>query len=298
MQMVNVLTVCIFISFKVVYINRCISICGRFVLVGGGFYLAMFKTICCFCFFILSSLLVKADTLDGGEIQFNGFVTDEAPKWTWQISTPDQEWAVDVADAHRENGQLVFHLHDKGALPFLEGHLHEVAERGGPGFTPFITFSSNGQPFTVTEGSGTTAQHFRASVPVRDPETGLVSGQLSFTLNQGMAVSAGRQDDGAFVPEGMSLVSGQSVTAVESGSLPRGVKNQLSSLLLMNQNFGNGMSAVDSGQVISQGILADGRVMNLAASYASAVSDFELRLPAEGTPSAWQAGLNVTVTVQ
>ncbi|HBA7443355.1 TPA: fimbrial protein, partial [Escherichia coli] len=45
-------------------------------------------------------------------------------------------------------------------------------------------------------------------------------------------------------------------------------------------------------------ILADGRVMNLAASYASAVSDFELRLPAEGTPARWQAGLNVTVTVQ
>ncbi|MDM8920651.1 fimbrial protein, partial [Escherichia coli] len=52
------------------------------------------------------------------------------------------------------------------------------------------------------------------------------------------------------------------------------------------------------GQVISQGVLADGRVMNLAAAYASAVSDFELRLPAEGTPAHWQAGLNVTVTVQ
>ncbi|WP_434058678.1 hypothetical protein, partial [Escherichia coli] len=26
--------------------------------------------------------------------------------------------------------------------------------------------------------------------------------------------------------------------------------------------------------------------------------DFELRLPAEGTPARWQAGLNVTVTVQ
>ena len=57
--------------------------------------------------------------------------------------------------------------------------------RGGPGFTPFITFSSNGQPFTVTEEKGTSAQRFRASVPVRDPETGNVSGQLSFTLNQG-----------------------------------------------------------------------------------------------------------------
>ncbi|EGK6377705.1 F4 (K88) fimbria minor subunit FaeH [Salmonella enterica] len=240
----------------------------------------------------------RADILDGGEILFNGFVTDEAPKWAWQISSLGQTWAVDTADARTENGQLVFDLRDKGELPFLEGYLHEVAERGGPGFTPFITFSSNGQSFTVTEGSGTSAQRFRASVPVRDPETGNVSGQLSFTLNQGMAVTVGRQNDGASVPAGMSLVSGQSVTEVQSGSLPQGLKTRLSSLLLMNQNFGSGMSAVDNGQVISQGVLADGRVMNLAAAYASAMSDFELRLPAKGTPAAWQAGLNVTVTVQ
>lgn len=239
-----------------------------------------------------------ADILDGGEIQFNGFVTGEAPKWTWQINSPDQTWSVDTADARTENGQLVFDLRDKGTLSFLEGHLHEVAERGGPGFTPFITFSSNGQPFSVKEGSSTTAQRFRASVPVRDPETGNVAGQLFFTLNQGMVVSAGRQEDGASVPVGMSLVSGQSVTDVQSGTLPQGLKARLSSLLLMNQNFGNGMNVVDNGRVISQWVLADGRVMNLAAAYASVVSDFELRLPAEGTPAAWQAGLNVTVTVQ
>ncbi|WP_065106558.1 F4 (K88) fimbria minor subunit FaeH [Escherichia coli] len=244
------------------------------------------------------SAVSHADVFDGGEIQFNGFVTDEAPKWTWQISSPGQTWAVDTADARTENGQLVFDLRDKGSLPFLEGHLYEVADRGGPGFTPFITFSSNGQPFAVKEGSDTMAQRFRASVPVRDPETGNVSGQLFFTLNQGMAVSTGRQEDGASVPSGMSLVSGQSVTDVQSGTLPQGLKARLSSLLLMNQNFGNGMNAVDNGQVISQGVLADGRVMNLAAAYASVVSDFELRLPAEGTPAAWQAGLNVTVTVQ
>ena len=241
---------------------------------------------------------LHAKLLDGGEIQFNGFVTDEAPKWTWQISSPDQTWSVDTADARTENGQLIFNLRDKGVLPFLEGHLYEVAERGGPGFTPFITFSSNGQSFSVKDGRGTTSQRFRATVPVRDPETGNLLGQLSFTLNQGMAVSAGRQDDGASVPAGMSLVSGQSVTDVQSGALPKGLKARLSSLLLMNQNFGNGMNAVDNGQVISQGILADGRVMNLAAAYASAVSDFELRLPAEGTPASWQAGLNVTVAVQ
>ncbi|HEA8350634.1 TPA: F4 (K88) fimbria minor subunit FaeH [Escherichia coli] len=247
---------------------------------------------------IFSSLCVRADILDGGEIQFKGFVTDEAPKWTWQINTPDQTWAVDTADARTENGQLVFDLRDKGPLPFLEGHLYEVAERGGPGFTPFITFSSNGQPFSISEGSGTTVQRFRASVPVRDPETGNLLGQLSFTLNQGMAVSAGGQEDGASIPAGMSLVSGQSVTDVQSGTLPLGLKARLSSLLLRNQNFGNGMNAVDNGQVISQGVLSDGRVMNLAAAYASVVSDFELRLPAEGTPAAWQTGLNVTVTVQ
>ncbi|WP_096968608.1 F4 (K88) fimbria minor subunit FaeH [Escherichia coli] len=239
-----------------------------------------------------------ADILDGGEIQFNGFVTDEAPKWTWQISTSDQSWAVDTADVRTENGQLIFDLRDKGVLPFLEGHLYEVAERGGPGFTPFIAFSSNGQPFIITEGSGTTAQRFRASVPVRDPKSSNMVGQLSFTLNQGMAVSAGRQEEGVSVPVGMSLVSGQSVTEVLSGSLPQEMKKRLSSLLLKTQNFGIGMSAVDNGQVVSQGMLADSRVMNLAASYSSAVSDFELRLLAEGTPATWQVGLNVTVTVQ
>ncbi|GCU67645.1 fimbrial protein FaeH [Escherichia coli] len=239
-----------------------------------------------------------ADILDGGEIQFNGFVTDDAPKWTWQINSSNQTWAVDIADARAENGQLVFDLRNKGALPFLEGHLHEVAERGGPGFTPRITFSGSGQSFTVTEGGSTTAQHFRASVPVRDPESGNVAGQLFFTLNQGMAVSTGAQHEGVSVPMGMSLISGQSVTGVQSESLPQELKKRLSSLLLMNQNFGGGMSVVDNGQVINQEILADDRVMNLAASYASAVSNFELRLPAKGTPAKWQAGLNVTVTVQ
>ncbi|EBE6033474.1 fimbrial protein [Salmonella enterica] len=240
----------------------------------------------------------RAEILDGGEVQFNGLVTDEAPRWTWQVSSPDQSWAVDTADARTENGQLVFDLRNKGTLPFLEGHLHEVAERGGPGFTPFISFSSDGQPFSVTDGGSTTAQRFRATVPVRNPENGHVAGQLSFTLDQGMAVSAGVQEDGASLPAGMSLVNGQSVSGVQAATLPQWLKTRLSTLLLMNRGFGNGMSATDNGQVISQGVLADGRVMNLAASYASAVSGFELRLPAEGTPSRWQAGLSVTVTVQ
>ncbi len=51
---------------------------------------------------------------------------------------PDQTWAVDTADARTANGQLVFDLRGKGSLPFLEGHLYEVAERGGPGFTFYL----------------------------------------------------------------------------------------------------------------------------------------------------------------
>ncbi|ENY3562453.1 fimbrial protein [Escherichia coli O54:H45] len=259
-------------------------------------YNSIFFTLMTVLLFYFSPL--QAELLDGGEIRFNGFITDDAPKWTWQIGTPSQTWDVDIADARTENGKLIFDLRDKGVLPFLEGHLHEVAERGGTGFTPFITFSSNGQSFTIIEGSSTSAQHFRASVSVRDPETGNVSGQLSFTVSQGMAVSTGIQEDSISLPAGMSLVSGQSVTEVRSGGLPQRLKNRLSSLLLMNKYFGNGMSAMDNGQVIHQKVLTDSRVMNLAASYASDVSDFELRLPAEGTPGTWQAGLNVTVTVQ
>ena len=35
---------------------------------------------------------------------------------------------MDTADARMENGQRIFDLRDKGALLFLEGHLHEVAD--------------------------------------------------------------------------------------------------------------------------------------------------------------------------
>jgi hypothetical protein len=247
---------------------------------------------------LFSSSVLYAEILDGGEVQFNGFITDESPKWTWQVGAADQSWKVDTADARTENDQMVFDLRHKGELSFLEGHLYELAERGGPGFTPFITFSSGGQSFTVIEGGSTNAQHFRASVPVRDQDSGNIAGQLLFTVDQGMAVSVGHQEDGAIVPEGMSLVTGQSVTDVQSATLPDMLKHRLSALLLLNQGFGNGMSAVDNGQVISQVVLADGRVMNLAAAYASVLSEFELHLPAEGTPARWQAGLNVTVTVQ
>ncbi|ENW8698170.1 TPA: fimbrial protein [Escherichia coli] len=257
---------------------------------------------CLISIFMLTTLLyipkACSEILDGGEIQFKGIVSDEGPKWTWQVSSPEQSWGVDIADAHKKYGTLVFDLRNKGALPFLEGHLYEVIERGGPGFTPIITFSSAGQPFSVKEGGTTTAQRFRASVTVHNPENGNVVGDLFFTLEQGIAVSAGTQEDGASLPGGMSLVGGKSVTDVQSGMLRHELKNRLSSLLLMNKGFGKGMSAVDNRNVINQDVLADERAINLAAAYASSIYDFELHLYAEDIPSQWQAALNVTVTVQ
>ncbi|ELI0409002.1 integrating conjugative element protein [Salmonella enterica] len=149
----------------------------------------------------------RAGILDGGEIQFHGLVTDEAPKWTWQVGSPDQTWAVDTADARTESGQLVFDLRGKGSLPFLEGHLYEVAERGGPGFTPFITFSSNGQPFSVTAGGSTTAQHFRASVPVESA----VGDEYRDAINRsgGDATRAEQAKDKATGEEGATWIGGK-----------------------------------------------------------------------------------------
>lgn len=259
----------------------------------------LFLVVGCLLFIFLGYIgSARADVLDGGEIRFSGLVTDESPKWTWQIASPDQFWTVDTADAKTVQGQLMFDLGGRGALPFLEGHLQEVAEHGGPGFTPLITFTSAGQPLSLIDGGSTSAQRFRASLPVRDPERGSVVGQLFFTLDQGLAISAGHQAEGAALPAGMSLASGPSVTGVQPARLPLAVVDRLSALLSMNSGFGAGMSVSGNGQVLGQEVLADGRAMNLAAAYASALSAFELRLPAEGTPARWQAGLTVTVTVQ
>ncbi|EBP2552155.1 fimbrial protein [Salmonella enterica] len=247
-------------------------------------------------FFYLSS--AHSVILDGGEVQFSGVVIDEAPKWTWQLSSIDQFWEIDKANAHLKNGKLIFNLRNKEPLPFLQGHLREIAQRGGPGFSPFIIFSSSGVSFSVKNGGKTTLQNFRTSVPVRNPETGNIVGKLFFTLEQAMAVSTDNQAQGIYIPHGMSLVKGLTVTDVQSGKLKPELKKVLSSLLLLNKGLSNGMSIVDNRQVISQGILTNIQVTNIAAAYASTISDFELHFPAEEIPSQWQVALNVTVNVQ
>ncbi|EBN6656810.1 fimbrial protein [Salmonella enterica] len=247
---------------------------------------------------LLQTSLATAGVLDGGEVRFTGYVTDESPKWTWRIASADWCWMVDTADAQRSGDSLLFDLHNRGVLLFLEGHLHKMADRGGPGFSPRISFSSNGAPLTLTQGGSLTDQRFRASVPVTDPENGQAVGALSFTLEQGLGISLGAQQDGGPQVNGMSLAGGDSVTQPQPQTLSRGLMARLSGLILMNRGSGSGMSAVSNGQTQNQSVLSCGNVMNIAAAYASSLSDFELQLPATGTPAHWRARLVVTVTVQ
>lgn len=252
-------------------------------------------------FSLLYTGVVAADVLDGGEVRFHGEVTDEGPRWTWQIESSDQNWAVDTADARALSGQLIFNLSTKGELPFLVGRLHEVTDQGGPGFSPQVSFSSQGQPFLLPDGGNSTQGRFKAVVPVADPETGKLVGQLSFMLEQGLAATFGGQQASSgesSISPGMSLLVGDAVTHLPAGGLSQGVMNHLSYLLQITPGWGNGMSAVFNGQVLPQGLLSSSRVTNIAAAYASVLSDFQLTLPADDTPAHWQARLSVTVTVQ
>jgi len=248
-------------------------------------------------FMLFYSVSSSSNVLDMGEMQFRGFITDDAPKWAWRVASSDQSWDVDIGDARQEGSQLVFNMKNKGSLPFLEGYLYEVAERGGPGFVPYITYTSGARTISSIDGGNTTRQQFRTSVPVHNPENNEIIGNLKFTIEQGMAVTVGIQDEDVSFRDGMYLVSGDTLSEVNPEKLSPGLMNRLSNLIMMNRKFGKGMSATSNKLVTTQGTLSDGRVQNIAASFASALSDFELCLPVEGTPAQWHATLNVTVVV-
>ncbi|HCR3450553.1 TPA: fimbrial protein [Citrobacter werkmanii] len=247
----------------------------------------------------LWSGLAGATALDGGEVRFVGHVTNEGPRWVWQIPSSQQHWTVDVSDARISGEQLFFRPGNGVPLPFLEGRLYRVAERGGPGYTPLVQFSSQGQPFLLPKGGSLTDGRFRAAVPVINPQNGDVAGQLNFTLVQGVGVSFGLQDEqGTAMPSGMSLLRGGTVSSTRECVRSSSLITRLSALLQMIPDFSLGMSAVSNGQVIAGNVLMSGRVRNIAAAYASELSDFELVLSGKTIPEQWQARLGVTVTVQ
>ncbi|EJG6851221.1 fimbrial protein [Salmonella enterica] len=250
---------------------------------------------------LLYSSVLTATILDGGEVRFRGLVTDEGPRWTWQIATSDQVWAVDTANAPMVSGNLIFDLSNKGFLPFLEGHLYQVSDRGGPGFSPQVTFSSRGQPLRMLEGGNTRQGRFRAAVPVTDPASAKIVGQLAFTVNQGLAAAFGNQEQTTAtlgITPGMVLLTGGAVMHLPSDGLSKTVMSRLSSLLVMTPRWKEDMNAVSNGQTLPQHVLASDNISRIAAAYASELSGFELTLPQVDTPSQWQARINVTVTVQ
>jgi hypothetical protein len=246
-----------------------------------------------------------AAVLDQGELQFSGYVIDEAPRWLWQVASPDQVWDVDVADAHLDaQGNQVFSLQDKGPLAFLEGHLKKVADRGGAGMTPVISFSSEGTPLTPVTGGGSAQDaRLRTSVAVHNAQTGELIGQLSFTLEQGMVLAQGGAlpaleggTDRKLGLSGMALVSGD---GAQTADIPTSLMSRLA--VLMGMNNGVESAAIPltwQGEHIARQVLADSHVPLLAAAYASQLSNFTLSWPQDKVPSRWRASLSVTVTLR
>ncbi|MEB0968013.1 fimbrial protein [Citrobacter braakii] len=235
--------------------------------------------------------------LDGGEIRFRGYVTDDGPKWRWRVASDDKIWDVDLSESFQKDGRFIFNLKRKGTIPFLEGYLYEVTERGGPGMTPYISYTTGEKPLQLYEGTNTASQRFRTGVPVYNPETGQPVGELLFTVEQGMAVALGHQTDSARAGQGMFLVSGGSVNNVQPDKISAGLINRLSALLFMNKGFNNRVGTNGNIKSLPQNILSDGQTENIAAAYASVLNDFELHLSAGDIPEKWYATLNVTVTV-
>ncbi|MBP3996451.1 fimbrial protein [Pseudomonas koreensis] len=246
-----------------------------------------------------------AAILDQGELEFSGYVIDEAPRWLWQVASADQVWDVDVADARLDaQGNQVFSLPDKGSLAFLEGHLKKVADRGGAGMTPLISFSSEGTPLApVAEGGSTQGPRLRTSVPVRNAHTGELVGQLSFTLEQGMVLAQGKAlspleggTDRKLGLSGMALVSSE---GGQTGDVPPSLMSRLAVLMGMNNGVETaGIPLVWQGEHVSRQVLADSHVSLLAAAYASQLSNFTLSWPQDKVPSRWRASLSVTVTLR
>lgn len=246
---------------------------------------------------------VYAAVLDQGEVEFSGYVIDEAPRWAWQIASPDLVWDVDVADARPDaQGNQVFSLKGKGDVPFLEGHLKKVADRGGAGMTPVMSFMSEGAPLSVAAGSVQDA-HFRASVPVRNADTGETAGQLSFTFDQGMVLAQGTHLPAIEGSSDRHLgLTGMALVAADGGQveeIPAPLMNRLAVLMAMNGNSEvAGIPLTWKGEHVPRQVLADSHVPQLAGAYASKLSDFTLSWPQDKVPSRWRASLSVTVTLR
>lgn len=243
----------------------------------------------------------SAGVVDSGEIHFRGIVKDNAPRWTWQIATPAQYWDINIEDGVIDSqGNQVFNLNHKGTLSFLEGHLKDVATQGGSGMIPVISLSSSGQPLQRLAGGSTSAQSYQTSVPVFNADSGEIVGQLNFVFEQGLVVARGRETRlPAFdqLDHHMVLVAGNTVQAPHPATLSPSLAARLSELIASN----SGRSVIGiptlASRVVSQSLLSNPHVRNIAAAYASQLSEFTLQWSQDKVPTRWKATLNVTVQV-
>ncbi|SUY95192.1 Fimbrial, major and minor subunit [Citrobacter freundii] len=261
---------------------------------GSYYYFFKIAILLAFLFHIRCSV---ADILDGGEVRFQGYVIDDGPRWLWAVSSPAQSWTTDINDALKVNGNLVFKPATGIYLPFLEGHLKKVADTGGIGLSPEISFSSSGQILQPPDSQKTNGSQFKLDIPVFNSETGNHAGTLGLTINQALSASFGLQENGASVPSGMSLLNGESVELSYVGSISPQLIPRLEKLLRITEGMSNENNTTNIGVILPQMIVKNGNVNNIAMAYSSVLSDFNLIFPEDKVPANWEAQLCVTVTV-
>lgn len=245
-----------------------------------------------FSLFFPMSSFSNSNALDGGEIRFHGFVVSDVPKWLWRIASPEQEWILNIDEARKEDGKLVFDINNVKTLPFFEGYLQDIAERGGPGLTPTITYSSEGVMLNREYGN-----HLGEvlSIPVRDYHSNYVVGKLSFIIEEGMAISTGNLKDDK-IPRGVSLIL-LDKHKLYINTPSQKLMERLSMLLSLSQKKQGDFFTHYNGKVFDIDILSDSRVVNFIAAYASFLSGFKLYISSDYLPSKWRASLTITVTV-
>lgn len=250
------------------------------------------KKIFIFMVSLIFPMYSVSNVLDGGEVRFHGFVVNDSPKWLWRIASPEQMWNIDIDDAQKDGDLLVFDINNIKDLPFLEGYLQDTVERGGPGLTPTITYSS--------EGARLNEYYSRdlgriLSIPVRDTDSNKVVGNLSFSIEEGMAIHSNDLKNNK-LPRGMSLLRLDRNESYYESISPKLIEKLSILLGYSKQNKEHSFRGYN-GNVFDTDVLMDSGFMNFTASYASFLSNFKLYVSMKNTPKKWRAKLNVTVSV-
>ncbi|OQS31672.1 fimbrial protein [Chromobacterium haemolyticum] len=251
----------------------------------------------------LASLAAQAEILGQGELMFRGYVIDQAPKWAWRLASPDQHWHLNSEDGVIDaQGMQIFTLDNKTPLPFLEGYLKQTAERGGAGLSPVITLSSENLPLETLTGDAS-SQRVEMAIPVRNADSNELIGRLRFTLEQALAIAQGvkrTQAPGRQLGlSQMALAAGDIVRQPDAAALSPTLAGRLGALISMTKDSAaQGLPATVGRETVSQMVLTDASVTELAAVYASQLSGFSVAWPQDKVPARWRASLSVMVTVQ